>query len=58
MPDITLCKNKKCGLDCYRRLAIADKYYQSYSLWKPKNGDCEGFWACKIKLTKLRKGAV
>jgi len=47
MLDMTLCKNKRCQLKCYRRFAKPDKY-QSYSMWHTKKGKCEGFWACEF----------
>ena len=42
MPDITLCRNKRCQLDCYRRFAKPDTH-QSYSKFTSKKGKCEYF---------------
>uniref|UniRef100_A0A6H2A459 Uncharacterized protein n=1 Tax=viral metagenome TaxID=1070528 RepID=A0A6H2A459_9ZZZZ len=47
MPDLTLCRNKRCQLECYRRFAKPDTH-QSYSTWHFKKGKCEGFWACEF----------
>jgi hypothetical protein len=47
MADITMCSNIKCDLSgsCYRFLAIANEYYQSYADFKQdENGDCENYW--------------
>ena len=43
MADITMCQNKKCNrrLDCYRFIAIPDKYYQSY--FAPDENNCKHF---------------
>jgi len=55
MPDKTLCTNKKCELDCYRRLATPDKY-QSYAKFKlSKDGSCGDFMACKIEVKRRGK---
>jgi len=41
MPDITMCTNESCKLDCYRRLAKPSEFLQSYSDFKPeKEGFC------------------
>ena len=40
MSDITMCMNKVCPLksNCYRYVAIPDKYWQSYADFKYNNG--------------------
>lgn len=43
MPDITMCRNKKCKrkTECYRYIAIPNKFYQSYFI--PNEKKCENF---------------
>jgi hypothetical protein len=43
MPDITMCSNHACPLreTCYRYMAEPNPWRQSYSLFEPKNGECE-----------------
>lgn len=64
MPDVTLCKSKKCPLrkKCYRATAKADKY-QSYfvdeDLFKidGKHVICEYFWQNdKLKKSGKKNG--
>lgn len=50
MPDISMCRTKKCPREsrCYRQLAKPNQYRQSYSIfeWFIENGffKCEGYW--------------
>jgi hypothetical protein len=47
MPDITMCSGDGCPLkeNCYRYLAEADPYRQSYFAEAPiKNGECGQHW--------------
>ena len=48
MPDISMCTNEKCPSKekCYRFMAVPSDWRQSYSEWKPKEGEdkCDGFW--------------
>uniref|UniRef100_A0A6M3Y1N7 Uncharacterized protein n=1 Tax=viral metagenome TaxID=1070528 RepID=A0A6M3Y1N7_9ZZZZ len=46
-PDISMCSNKQCKKECYRRLARPDTY-QSYSKFTVKNGRCKDFMACSF----------
>ena len=46
MVDIAMCRRQDCGkrLSCFRYLADAEDYYQSY-ITPPKCGDdCEMYW--------------
>lgn len=45
MSGITKCINHSCELKekCWRYLAPADPYRQSYSQFQPKHGKCEYF---------------
>ena len=50
MADVTMCLNKDCKLkySCYRFMAKANIYRQSYSNFKPnKDNKCEYFWNYK-----------
>lgn len=51
MPDITMCQNKKCKRrsNCYRFIAIPDKFYQSYFM--PNEKECTNF----VQATKSDK---
>ena len=58
MPDITMCKDRKCTFHkfCYRYRAIPSGEYQSYFSYSPydeKLDKCDYFW--KITKEKLRK---
>lgn len=44
MPDITMCTNEECKLDCYRKTAIPHEYSQSYCYFEPnEKGICKEF---------------
>lgn len=52
MPDITMCKDKKCKLHkmCYRYKAIPNGKYQNYFTYSPRNvekDECEYFYEIK-----------
>ena len=44
MPDITMCLNHSCPMrfTCYRFTAVPGEW-QSYSCFKPVNGECNAF---------------
>jgi|FreactTroBogLake_1042271.scaffolds.fasta_scaffold00757_15 hypothetical protein len=52
MADITMCKNTECELKdtCYRFLAKANEYWQSYAKFEPvyniklHKHECEHYW--------------
>ena len=45
MPDITMCTNEECKLDCYRRLAIPSQYKQSYAKFEiNEKGICNFYY--------------
>ena len=46
MADITMCENKTCPLrnKCYRATAKPDPYWQSFCVYKYKDGKCDYFW--------------
>lgn len=51
MVDIAMCRRQDCGkrLSCFRYLADAEDYYQSY-IAPPKCGDdCEMYWRVRDK---------
>jgi hypothetical protein len=44
MPRITMCMNDECDMrhECFRHLAMPNKYHQSYSWFRPnEDGFCE-----------------
>lgn len=52
MADITMCKSKDCPLKekCYRFLAVANEYRQSYFVESPFDKElnkCEHYWKIK-----------
>jgi len=44
--DITKCANEDCLLkaSCFRYTATACEFRQSYSDYKPVDGECEYYW--------------
>lgn len=50
MSDITMCTDKGCKLNCYRRLAYPN-IYQSYSNFKSKGGKCKYFLNGLVPIT-------
>lgn len=49
MPDISMCKNKKCKLreSCYRFKAVPNPYRQAYATFKPVKDKCSFYWSIK-----------
>ena len=51
MVDIAMCSRDDCKrrMSCFRYIADADEYYQSYILPEKKDDECELYWQCKNK---------
>lgn len=58
MADISMCNGKKCKVKhkCYRYLAEADKFYQSYAEFDKEpvkeEKDCKNFWKAPAYLIR------
>lgn len=49
MVDIAMCKRKDCPrrMKCFRYIADAEEFYQSYIMPEHTGKDCEHYWQCR-----------